>query len=372
MSSLYTVTSANRWLSISKKPILNFLRTGVGVLSQASPTGQPLDTLHAQYPNTPITATIGGAGILPVLLLTGFSWGGTLGGVRSKPTWTWVVSKGVANSITVTLYGDNKTTPVTFIESVTGDGTLLSYQYGGTTVSGNYYRISVVATNASGSSTLSDTEYNYAILPPTVTLTSFSFLGTIGGTFAQPSWVWSYGGDPGTTYAWNVTQRDASGNNPVILASGTTSSVTSYTYNGSTVFNYYYQLNVSVTNIAGTATLFDSEGNAGDITLVITSQSIGIGTSAPVSVTVASTNAASLSFTLWQSKSTVDPGSTLSQYTSLGSYFVNPITGNDSYTRTGTTIVGRYYRWRIVGLNNGPGVANKTIFAGPSMLCTSV
>jgi len=365
------VTSANRWLPASKKPFLTFARIAAGGLSRASPTGQPLDALHAQYPKTPITATIGtvGGGPPPTLQLTGFTWIGAVGGTAAKPNWTWAISSGVADSITINFYGDAKTTPTTLLDSVTGGGALLSYQYIGTTVANNYYRIYVVATNASGSSNLSDIEFNHLAIAPTVTLTSFAFLGTIGGTYAQPSWVWSYGGDPATSYTWNITQLDTNQANPVTLDSGT-SPITNYTYSGATIYSCYYVLNVTATNATGVATLTSQKANVSPLTIAITSQSIGVGISAPISLTITSTDCKIINVQLYQSKSTTDPGISLSGYTLINTYSVNPITGYDSYTRNGATIIGRYYRWRVTAVNNA-SITATTLFPGPSLLCAS-
>jgi len=58
MSSLYTVTSANRWLPPSKTPLTKFAATSACVFTQTSPSGNPNDTVHSLYSNTLLARTL--------------------------------------------------------------------------------------------------------------------------------------------------------------------------------------------------------------------------------------------------------------------------------------------------------------------------
>jgi hypothetical protein len=59
MSSFYDVTSAAKWLPLTKKPATGLVRLDSGHISQSSPSGKPYyDTIHSLYQQTPISLTL--------------------------------------------------------------------------------------------------------------------------------------------------------------------------------------------------------------------------------------------------------------------------------------------------------------------------
>ena len=193
----------------------------------------------------------------PTVTLTSFSFAGVPGSTSAQPTWNWTYGGGAADSYVWTVYGDASATPTTVI--ATGTTPITSYAYTGATVANYYYKITVSATNATTTTSISDTKSNAAITAPTVIITSSSFAGVQGSTSAQPTWNWAYGGGPGASYAWTVF-GDASTTPTTIVASGTTP-ITTYAFTGPTVANYYYKMTVSVTNAIATSSASDILSN---------------------------------------------------------------------------------------------------------------
>jgi hypothetical protein len=152
------------------------------------------------------------------------------------------------------VYGDTSATPTTVIDS--GTTAITTYTYSSNTISGYYYKLSVVVTNAGGSGSFTDTRYNFS--KPTLTLSGAS-IG--GGTAANPHvtantayatsvtftlYVSRSFADPGTAPT-NYNQVDTS-TNPAPTGTDT------YTYTGTTVPSKYYRVIVTASNAAGDTT----------------------------------------------------------------------------------------------------------------------
>ena len=372
MSSINSVI-ASRWAprSDSDLPVIGFIPTAANVFSQSAPTGNPLDIVHVQNVNTPFATSIIGSNIPvptnpPRFIIQSFVWGNGVGSTVANPKWSWTNAGGVANTITVKFYGDGTANPTTLLATVTGDNTLTSAGYTGATVANNYYKIVITGTNVIGTSTpVTDTQQN--ILPaPTVTLSSKYFTGSVGGTSALPTWNWSYGGGVADSYSWEF-QIDG-----VATITGTTG-ITSYTYYSPTVFNKTYAFVFTATNTAGSASIGYPDTdlpNALSPGVSISSQSIGTGTLASPSVTAIVSSSGNTNIQLLQSKTTTDPGSTVSGYTILA--FLNiSLPSDGSLTRTFSstpTIIGRYYRFRISNANVADTVQ---VLSSTSLLCST-
>jgi hypothetical protein len=349
MSSFFDVL-ASRWATPSRVPVIGFIQSSAYIYLQSAPTGDPVDLLHDQYASAPFSGFIIGDDDpvptnTPRFVLVSFIWGNGIGTVDANPKWTWRNDGGKASTITAQIYGDGSPTPTTLLATQSGDNTFDTFGYDGATAANNYYKLVLTASNVVGNSdAFSNIQQN--LLPaPTVTLTSSEFAGTVGSTSAVPTWTWSYGGGVGTK-VWSLIVDG------VTVDTGT-SSITSYAFIGATVFNKVYTFSVVVTNGSGSANFSNSLPNAQSVGVGIVSQNIGYGTAANPTVTVSSSNAHSLDFKLLQSKTTTDPGPTIGGYTQINTHthYGNPITGNQTYTYTGATIVGRFYRWRIIGIN---------------------
>lgn len=358
---------ASRWASPSKAPVIGFIESAAYVYLQSAPTGDPLDLLHMQYPSAPFSGFLINDDTPvptnpPCFVLVSFVWGNGIGTLDANPKWDWRNDGGVASTITAQIFGDASPTPTTLLATQTGDNTLVTLGYTGATVANHYYKLVLTASNALGpSDPFSNTQQN--LLPaPTVTLTSSGFAGTVGGTSAVPTWTWTYGGGVGTK-AWSFLVDG------VTTDSGT-SSITSYAYIGATVFNKVYTFSLTITNGSGSSNFSNSLPNAQSVGVGIASQNIGYGTTANPTVTATSSNAATLTIQLLQSKSTTDPGPTVGGYTQINSvvYSGTPISTNITYTYTGATIVGRFYRWRVIGTNSASTV---TVISDTSLPCTN-
>jgi hypothetical protein len=358
---------ASRWAKPSSTPVIGFIQSSAYVYLQSAPTGDPVDLLHEQYAAAPLSGfIIGDENPVPTntprFVLVSFIWGNGIGTVNANPKWTWRNDGGVASSITAQIYGDSSANPTTLLATQTGDNTFDTFGYDGATVADNYYKLVLTASNVVGASDpFSDTQRN--LLPaPTVTLTSSAFAGSVGSTSAVPTWTWTYGGGVGTK-AWSFIVDG------VTTETGT-SSITSYAFTGATVFNKVYTFSVVVTNGSGSANFSNSLPNAGSVGVGIASQDIGYGTAANPTVTTTSSNAATVTIQLLQSKTTTDPGPTVGGYTQINSvvYSGTPISANITYTYTGSTIVGRFYRWRVIGANSASTV---TIISDTSLPCTN-
>lgn len=302
---------------------------------------------------------------LPVLTSESFIWAGGVGTTSANPKWTWLNTGGVADSITANIYGDASATPTTLLASGSGGNSFLTLDYTGATVANYYYKLVVNAENGIGNATpLIQTQQNILALP-TVTLQSSGFDGTQGTTSSLPYWTWTYGGGPVTSYAWTLF-GDSNASPTTVLASGT-SSITEYQYGSATVPNYYYKMTVTVTNAAGSNSFSETLNNTGLVGVSVGAQNIGTGTFASPSVTAASVYATSVEFRLYVSKTTTDPGTAPTGYNLVVTSTNSSPTGYDSYTYTGSTIVGRYYRYILTATNSrGSATAQTT-----SMLCSS-
>jgi len=307
---------------------------------------------------------------IPVLALASFVWGGGGQGTNTaSPKWTWANNGGVADSITASIYGDASATPTTLLNTSSGDNTFRYLEYTGATVGNYYYKIIVNASNGIGSATpLTDTEQNTQVAP-TATLSSFAFDGTQGSTTAYPHWYWSYGGGAIDTYAWTV-YGDASSTPTTVLASGT-SSITDYQYVGATVGGYYYKLSVAATNVTGSGSFTDTRLNLNAPGVSITASGIGSGTAAAPYVTAftnygAAYAADTLAFKLYVSKAFVDPGTAPTGYNLVVTSTITP-SGSDSYTYSGTTVIGKYYRYICTATNAAGSTSSQTV----SFLCAS-
>ena len=306
---------------------------------------------------------------VPRLSLSSFIWAGGQGTNTATPKWTWTNLGGAADSITASIYGDASATPTTLLTTLSGDNTLLTLGYLGATVGNYYYKIIVNASNGIGSSApITDTEQNIQVAP-TAALSSFTFDGTQGGTTSYPHWYWSYGGGPIDTYAWTV-YGDASSTPTTVLASGT-SSITDYQYVGATIGGYYYKLSVAATNVTGSGSFTDTRLNLNAPGVSITASGIGTGTAAAPYVTAftnygAAYAPASLAFKLYVSKASVDPGTAPTGYNLVVTSTITP-SGSDSYTYSGTTVIGKYYRYICTATNAAGSTSSQTV----SFLCAA-
>jgi hypothetical protein len=95
---------------------------------------------------------------LPTATFSSFAWGGTQGGTASLPTWTWTYGGGAATSFAWSVFGDTNSNPTTLRTS--GTTGITTYQYPLATVAGFYYKITVTATNVTGSGSFSNTQFN--------------------------------------------------------------------------------------------------------------------------------------------------------------------------------------------------------------------
>ena len=307
---------------------------------------------------------------VPRFTLASFIWGGGQGSTSSTPKWTWVSAGGQPDTITATIYGDASATPTTQLLTQTGDSTFLTLGYLGSTPGNYYYKIIITGTNGIGTSSppLTDTEQN-VVVAPTVALSSFAFDGSLGSTTAYPHWTWAYGGGPITSYSWTV-YGDTSSTPTTVLVSGT-SSITDYQFVGATVAGYYYRIVVAPSNAGGTANLDDTRLNLNPPGVSITASSIGTGTAAAPSVT-AFTNygagyaAASLAFKLYVSKGTSDPGTAPTGYNLVVTSTITP-TGSDTFTYSGATVIGKYYRYIVTATNAAGSTSSQTV----SFLCAA-
>jgi hypothetical protein len=307
---------------------------------------------------------------LPRFVLASFLWGNGQGNVSANPKWTWTSAGGLPDSITASIYGDASATPTTLVATSTGDSTFLDYGYTGSTPGNYYYKLVVTGTNGIGTSSppLTDTEQN-VLVAPTATLSSFAFDGTLGSTTAYPHWTWAYGGGPITSYSWTV-YGDTSSTPTTVLVSGT-SSITDYQFVGATVAGYYYRLVVAPSNAGGTGNLDDTRLNLNPPGVSITASSIGTGTAAAPSVTAytaygAGYAAASLAFKLYVSKANSDPGTAPTGYNLVVTSTITP-TGSDTYTYSGATIIGKYYRYIVTATNAAGSTSSQTV----SFLCSA-
>jgi len=304
---------------------------------------------------------------VPRFTLASFIWGGVQGSTSSTPKWTWVSAGGEPDTITATIYGDASATPTTQVLTQTSGKTFLTLGYLGSTPANYYYKIIITGTNGIGTSTpLTDTQQNIQAVP-TATLSSFAFDGTQGGTTSYPHWYWSYGGGPIDTYAWTV-YGDASSTPTTVLASGT-SSITDYQYVGATVGGNYYKLSVAATNTTGSGSFTDTRLNLGAPGVSITASGIGSGTAAAPYVTAftnygAAYAPASLAFKLYVSKAFMDPGTAPTGYNLVVTSTITP-TGSDSFTYSGTTVLGKYYRYICTATNAAGSISGQTV----SFLC---
>ena len=307
---------------------------------------------------------------LPRFVLASFIWGNGQGNTSANPKWTWTSAGGLPDSITASIYGDASATPTTLVATSTGDSTFLTYGYTGSTPANYYYKLVVTGTNGIGTSSppLTDTEQN-VVVAPTATLSSFAFDGTLGSTTAYPHWTWTYGGGPITSYLWTV-YGDTSSTPTTELVSGT-SSITDYQFVGATVAGYYYRLVVAPSNAGGTGNLDDTRLNLNPPGVSITASSMGTGTAAAPSVTAytaygAAYAAASLAFKLYVSKGSTDPGTAPTGYNLVVTSTITP-TGSDTYTYSGATVIGKYYRYIVTATNAAGSTSSQTV----SFLCAA-
>lgn len=289
------------------------------------------------------------ATVAPTVTLTSFGFAGVAGSTSAQPTWNWEYGGGAATSYVWTVFGDASATPTTVL--ATGTTPITSYAYTGATVGFYYYKITVSATNATGTGSASYTQRNSPVVgPPTVTITSFSFAGVQGSTSAQPTWNWSYGGGLADTYTWTVF-GDASTTPTTIIASGTTP-ITSYAYTAPTVANYYYKITITATNPAATASASDVQANTLDApTVAITSTSFagvqGSTSAQPTWNWIYGGGPVAVYTWVVYGDASATPTTVLVSGTT-------PIT---SYTYTGATVANYYYKLTI-SVSNATSVAS--------------
>lgn len=356
MSTFYDVTSAERWAVPTKSERSGFVRTGAAVFSQSSPTGDPLDTYHAQYPKTPLTLQFGSDP--PVLEFTAFSWAGTQGGVLAAPTWTWKSTSAPASLLKYSILQNGTLIlgPLTIAANSTTVSTSTLPTIGGYT-----YQIVLVATNAGGSSTFTSTaQYNS---DTTATFSSFSWAGGIGTLTAQPTWTWTVASSttPPSTPATLTFQlfADTSATPTTLISSGSlpagygVPSTLSYVFSGATLLNRYYKLNLTCN---GVLSFTNTQQNLSSLTLPVITPESFVWTG-----TVGSTSAAPK--WTWLSTGGVADSITASIY---GDASATPTTllttgsgGNSFLTLdyTGATVANYYYK---ITVNAENGIGNAT------------
>jgi hypothetical protein len=188
----------------------------------------------------------------PNLSLASFTFAGVLGSTSAQPTWNWTNSGGDVVSYTLYIYRDTFNPPTTEVESETPGSSTLSYVYDSPTTADNYYKIAVTATNAVGSSTLTDVRYN-GVGAPILELTNAFFAYGAGQLYPSPLWSWNNnGGTPTTLIAYIYID----GNNPpTTLIQATSITVTDdyYVYDGEIGIGYYVRLRLVATNSFGSS-----------------------------------------------------------------------------------------------------------------------
>ena len=285
--------------------------------------------------------------ITPVLSYSSFSWVGTQGSTSAQPRWNWSVTAGTVASYTVTLLADTSNPPTTAISVSQPASSATSYTFPGTTVLGYYYKFSLTATNSAGtSSAITDQEYNN--VTPVLSYSSFSWVGTQGSTSAQPRWNWSV--TAGTIASYTVTLLADTSNPPTtaISVSQPSAGATSYTYPGATVTGYYYKFSLTATNPAGTSSaITDQEYN--NVTPVLSYSSFSWGgsqgsTSAQPTWNWSVTSGTVASYTVTLLADTSNPPTTAISVS-------QPSAGATSYTYSGATVAGYYYKFSLTATN---------------------
>ena len=291
----------------------------------------------------------------PTATITSFTLEGTPGGALALPT--AVFSKvGTVTSISYVTYGDATTNPTAIVDS----GSLLPnatyYQFSGTTVVNYYYKVKITVGNVTGS-TDATTSILQNLTRPTVSITSFTFAGTQGGTSAFPTCAFT---TSGTVQSLTYTiYGDSSASPSTVISSGPLSvGATSYQYTGATVANYYYKIMIAVTNTSGTANQTTVIlQNFGPPTVSITSisfaGSIGSTSALPTCSFTPSGVIASITYTLYGNTS-----SNPTTVVSTGSL----ATSATSYQYLGATVNGYYYKYTITVANAaGSNIATSSI-----------
>ena len=205
----------------------------------------------------------------PVVTITSFAWGGTQGSTSALPTWTFTVTSSApltSYNLPVSVYSDTFTPPTTLIRYEGISNTSTSYQYNGTTTLNNYYKVMIGAVDVNGGygEATSSVVQNSAPTPPTVTLSSFSWGGTAGGTSAKPTWTWtlSTGASAPTSLLVQI-YSDATSPPTTLIATPTVSATTlTYTFTSATIVENYYKISVIGSNSAGSgAAMVDTQWN---------------------------------------------------------------------------------------------------------------
>jgi hypothetical protein len=158
MSSVSELTTKQPWFAQAHGGF--FMPTGPCQTYYAPPTGNPIDLVHTNFASTPLAQALppvasGPTPSAPTVTFVSFVWTGTKGSSNAIPTWTWSLSTGInaPTSLAVTVYSDASNPPTTLLVTPTLSATAITYAYTGTTIANNYYKISVTAQNALGSST---------------------------------------------------------------------------------------------------------------------------------------------------------------------------------------------------------------------------
>jgi len=193
-------------------------------------------------------------------------------------TYTWS-STGVLIDYTVNLYSTASGTALaTLTNTVSTSATF-------TPTNNITYYTTVVARNAGGSSTTATSATYLYIAPPTLTLGSFAFAGSVGSTTAQPTLTWTKSGGAVASYSLVLNSGSTSALGTALTLKSPASGVltTSYSYVtfvGGTDPMPPNGTSITITNISASSTINqlqiqDSYGSAGYGT--ITGLSIGPG-----------------------------------------------------------------------------------------------
>jgi hypothetical protein len=174
---------------------------------------------------------------------------GTLGSTSAAPKLTWSNSGGTVESYTLNLLSGSTSalgTSLSITPPAVGD---TSYTYAGATVNDTFYSFLLVATNVTGSSTLSQPTAKRNRAAPNLTSGVLIFNGTLGSTSAAPNLTWSNSGGTVESYTLNLLSgsTDALGNSLSLTPPAVGD--TSYTYVGATVNDTFYSFLLVATNV---------------------------------------------------------------------------------------------------------------------------
>lgn len=306
--------------------------------------------------------------VAPSVTVTSASFAGTVGTTNALPSCAFTVG-GTVTDLTYTLYGDASATPSSVVSTGPLSTSATTFEYSGATVLGYNYQFQITASNAAGS-TSSSSSILQNLVPPTVTITSFTFAGTLGSTNALPTCVFAPSGIV-TDISFTIYGDTSAFPSTVVAAGALGASATSYQYTGATVASYYYKVTITVSNSTGpnsatTTTLV----NAPAPTVSVISASFtspGTTNAEPTVAFLTSGLITNLNYTLYG-----DTSPTPTTVVSTGSIAPSLTV----YPYTGPTVVGYYYSWTLTASNtSGSSSSSSPVIlnlAAPTVVITSI